>query len=140
MTAILVVDDEPAVCVVIELLLGREGLTVVNCADGKTALAVLPSRDFAAALIDLGLEQVRGRHVIDAIREARPALPIVIMSGALMRLDEDDSSGLPARFEGLEWLPKPFKPQNLIALVSEVTGKQQRRAESPAQVGAAAYF
>jgi CheY-like chemotaxis protein len=140
MTAILVVDDEPAVCVVIELLLGREGLTVVNCADGKTALAVLPSRDFAAALIDLGLEQVRGRHVIDAIREARPALPIVIMSGALMRLDEDDSSGLPARFEGLEWLPKPFKPQNLIALVSEVTGKQQRRAESPAQVRAAAYF
>jgi len=107
MTAILVVDDEPAVRGVIELLLSREGLTVVNCADGTTALAVLPSRDFAAALIDLGLEQVRGRHVIDAIREARPALPIVIMSGALMRLDEDDSSGLPAQFEGLEWLLKP---------------------------------
>jgi CheY-like chemotaxis protein len=82
---------------------------------------------------------VRGRHVIDAIREARPALPIVVMSGALM-LDEDDPSGLPAQFEGLDRLPKPFKPQNLIALVSEVTGKQPRRAESPAQAGAAAYF
>jgi CheY-like chemotaxis protein len=138
MTAILVVDDEPTVRSVIELLLGREGLTVVNCADGKAALAVLPSRDFAAALIDLGLEQVRGRHVIEAIREARPALPIVVMSGALVHLEEDDRSGLPAQFEGLDRLPKPFKPQNLIALVCEVTGKQPRRAESPAKAGAAA--
>src|SRR5215468_10696823 len=98
-------------------------MTVDYCREGIMALTVVPSRDFAAALIDLGLEQVRGHHVIDAIREARPALPIVIMSGALMRLDEDGSPGLPAQFEGLEWLPKPFKPQNLIALVSEVTAK-----------------
>ena len=140
MTAILVVDDEPTVRSVIELLLSREGLTVVNCADGKAALAVLPSRDFAAALIDLGLEQVRGRHVIEAIREARPALPIVVMSGALMRLEEDNPSGLPALFEGLDRLPKPFKPQSLIALVSEVTGKQPRRAKLPAQANAAAYL
>jgi two-component system OmpR family response regulator len=122
MTLILIVDDEPTVCGVIELLLGREGYAAIRCADGRAALDALPSHDFAAALVDLGLERVHGRHVIETLREASPALPIVVMSGALASSDMDDLPGLPAGFDGLWRLPKPFKPRELIALVNEIAG------------------
>ena len=123
MTAILVIDDEPAVCNVIKLLLGRAGYAVVTCAAGQTALDILPSQEFAVALIDLGLEPVQGRHVIEAVRAAKPALPIVVMSGVLMGEADDQLPGLPAEFEELHRLPKPFKPRSLIALVTTIASQ-----------------
>jgi two-component system OmpR family response regulator len=131
MTAILVIDDEPAVCSVIKLLLGREKLTVVTCPDGQTALDMLLSQDFALALVDLGLEPVHGRHVIEAVRAARPALPIVAMSGVLLGNEDDELPGLPAELQGLHRLPKPFKPQSLIGLVKAITSPQPVQAEMP---------
>jgi len=130
MTAILVIDDEPAVCSVIKLLLGREGLTVVTCADGQAALDVLPTQDFAAALIDLGLEPVQGRHVIESVRAAKPALPIVVMSGVLVGEADDHLPGLHAEIEGLHRLPKPFKPQSLIELVSCIMTPRRKEVET----------
>jgi DNA-binding response OmpR family regulator len=132
MTAVLVIDDEPAVCGVIKLLLGRERFTVVACPDGRTALDTLLSQDFAVALIDLGLEPVQGRHVIEAVRAARPSLPIVAMSGVLLANDDgDDLPGLPAELKGLARLPKPFKPQSLIGLVRAVTNPQPVQTQMP---------
>jgi DNA-binding response OmpR family regulator len=130
MTAILVIDDEPAVCGVIKLLLGREGLTVVTCLDGPSALNALPSHDFAVALIDLGLEQVHGRHIVEALRAEKPSLPIVVMSGVLVGEADDVLPGLSPELEGLHRLAKPFKPQNLITLVAAITRPPSRQVES----------
>jgi two-component system OmpR family response regulator len=131
MPTILIIDDEPAVCGVIELVLAREGYDVVRCGDGRTALAGLPSCEFAAALVDLGLERLHGRHVIEALREARPALPIVVMSGAFVGSETDDLPGLPAGLEGLRRLPKPFRPRNLIALMDEITSVKPYQVQLP---------
>jgi two-component system, OmpR family, response regulator len=137
MPTILVIDDEPAVCGVIKLLLGREGLAVITCADGLSALAALPSHDFAVALIDLGLDPVHGRHVVEAIRAAKPALPIVVMSGVLAGEPDDDLLGLSSTLDGLHRLAKPFKPQNLIGLVTALTRPSPRETEIPHSAEAA---
>jgi CheY-like chemotaxis protein len=44
MTTILVIDDEPAICNVIKLVLGRAGYAVVTCAAGQAALDILPCK------------------------------------------------------------------------------------------------
>jgi two-component system, OmpR family, response regulator len=137
MTAILVIDDEPAVCSVIKLLLGREGLTVVTCPDGPSALDALPSHDFAVALVDLGLEPVRGRHIVEAVRAENPSLPIVVMSGVLIGEPDDILPGLSPELKGLHRLAKPFKPQNLIALVAAITRPLAKQAEVPGAAEAA---
>jgi DNA-binding response OmpR family regulator len=130
MPTILVIDDEPAVCSVIKLLLDKEGLAVVTCADGQSALNALPSHDFAAALIDLGLEPVHGRHVIEAVGAARPALPIAVMSGVLMGKADDALPGLSSDLNGLHRLSKPFKPQSLIGLVTAITRPSPQQVEA----------
>ena len=136
MLTILVIDDEPAVRGVIKLQLDREGYAVVLCADGRAALDILPKCDFAAALIDLGLKPVGKRHVIEAIREAEPTLPIAVMSGALVRVDNDSIPGLPSHIDGLHQLPKPFKPSELIELVSVLTRPASRFETWPVRIGA----
>jgi two-component system, OmpR family, response regulator len=137
MTAILVIDDEPAVCSVIKLLLGKQGLNVVTCPDGQAALKLLPSQHFAAALIDLGLKFVHGCHIVQAVRAAEPTLPIVVMSGVLLGKADDHLPGLPADLAGLHLLPKPFKPQSLVGLVRGIITKPPQAIE-PVYVAAVA--
>jgi DNA-binding response OmpR family regulator len=135
MASILVIDDEPAVRNVIKLLLDRQGHAAILCADARAALDILPNHVFSAALIDLGLEPVEERHVIEAIRESYPALPIAVMSGVLVRVD-DGIEGLPSHIDGLHQLPKPFKPVELIQLVNALTGQPSQMAELQVQTSA----
>jgi DNA-binding response OmpR family regulator len=131
MPTILVIDDEPAVCSVIKFLLAREGLTAVTYADGLSALTALPSHTFALALIDLGLKPVHGRHVVEAIRAAKPAMPIVVMSGVLAGEPDDALPGVSSDLKGIHRLAKPFKPQNLIGLVTAITPRSPQQVQIP---------
>jgi DNA-binding response OmpR family regulator len=130
---ILVADDEAAVCSVIRLVLSRAGHEVVCCADGQAARELLVSRDFDAALIDLGLPKVHGLKVIQAARAAKPTLPIVVMSGMMVKLEDGfaDDDGAPMMIEGLHRLAKPFKPKDLTLLVARITAGRAERTEAP---------
>src|SRR5262249_4793593 len=87
MSTILVVDDEPAVCNVLRLVLARNGHQAVICADGLAALDAIAACSFAVALIDFNLPRVAGERVFEAVRAARPDLPVVVMSGAITDAD-----------------------------------------------------
>jgi CheY-like chemotaxis protein len=118
MSTILVVDDEPAVCNVLRLALARCGHQAVVCADGQTALDAIAACSFAGALIDLNLPSIAGKRVFEAVRVARPDLPVVVMSGAITDADADlwsqyaAAAGAPVRL-----LAKPFRASDLLPLL-----------------------
>ncbi|MBR0993099.1 response regulator [Bradyrhizobium japonicum] len=116
---LLVVDDEPAVCTVLKLLLMKEGHVVTVCDTGAAALAILAASRVDLALIDLSLPQVDGVSVIAAVRSLRPHIPIIVITGLLSKsspnlADHPEIGPLDHAY----CLAKPFRPRDLSQLVA----------------------
>ena len=81
--SVLVVDDEPAVRMLMAEVLRDLGYLIIEAADGASALALLRTAARVDLLItDVGLPGgMNGRQLADAARESRPELPILFVTG-----------------------------------------------------------
>ena len=81
MTAkILVVDDEPSHCKMLEAVLSAEGYEVTHAADGAEAVAEVEKRFFDLILMDIRMQRTGGIEALRAIKEISPGIPIIIMT------------------------------------------------------------
>jgi two-component system cell cycle sensor histidine kinase/response regulator CckA len=79
---VLVVDDEAALLTLLARGLGRMGFEVVTAGSGAAALARFAERpDIVCALLDFDLPDTSGVTLLATLREQRPELPAVLMSG-----------------------------------------------------------
>ena len=112
---ILVVDDEPMVRAVTSKLLRLKGHTVEEAEGGPQALALLDDgAAFDLVITDLSMPVMSGRELATAIRERRPELPIMLLTG-----DTD------AQAEGADVaavVKKPFQLDALEATIQDVLG------------------
>lgn len=74
MSAILVVDDEPAIATMIRVVLEGAGHRVEIATDGRAALERIRRGNFDLVISDLKMPHMDGRALYEAIREHRPAL------------------------------------------------------------------
>ena len=113
---VLLVDDDAAVRGVTAAQLSDLGLVVVEAGSAQEALARLESHpDFDAVLSDVVMPGPDGVALAAAIRERRPDLPILLMTGHADR----------ARLVGEVVLDKPFTPQALVAALAERIGSRR---------------
>ncbi|HKX42160.1 MAG TPA: two-component system response regulator CreB [Burkholderiaceae bacterium] len=128
-TALLLVEDDPAIAHTVVYALQREGFEVDHVLLLREALQRLrvPSPRYAALILDLGLPDGNG---LDLCRELRRHgnLPIVILSARGEEMD---------RVLGLElgaddYLSKPFSPRELCARVRSLL---RRSALAPVTQG-----
>jgi CheY-like chemotaxis protein len=111
MGTILVVDDDPYIRTVMSTILHRFGYAVVTARDGSEALSLFTSDLFAIDLIitDLKMPVLDGYELIRRIRELRPDVAVVCMSGY-------PDHACP---EGIRYLPKPFTFEQVRKCVDE---------------------
>ncbi len=104
---VLVIDDEEHVRHYVHAALSARGHQVSSAHDlssALAALAALPQMGRALVLLDVTLEQCDGRDVLVALRERRPLLRCVLMSGhAASHLES-----LAKSLEAQGWITKPF--------------------------------
>jgi PAS domain S-box-containing protein len=79
----LVVDDEPAVRAAFARVLKRLGFEVCTMEDGPAALEALRAGipDLVVAFVDLTMPLMPGDVLARSIRESRPDIPLILMSG-----------------------------------------------------------
>ncbi len=108
---VLVVDDELAVRDVCRQILQALGLRVLTAKDGATALAMLadPSNEIAGVITDLHMPGMDGIELTRRIKQAHPALGVILSSG---RVDRADAAELPALGIAAQ-LDKPFTIESL---------------------------
>jgi DNA-binding response OmpR family regulator len=117
---ILLVDDEPAVRLVLRRYLGRRGWTVAEAGNAEQAMCALEDAEHPvdAVIVDLNLPGISGSALCRRISTMRPALAsrLIIASG-----DAREASAALAR-ERLSCpvLAKPFELQELDRALTNV--------------------
>ncbi|MEO6839495.1 MAG: response regulator [Bradyrhizobium sp.] len=126
MPRVLVVDDDPMVCVAIEVCLQRQGFEVTVADGGEAGVHALEDSTFDAMLIDIFMPHMRGFESIRVFHERAPGIPLIAMSGyAFASLDTPSPDFLRMTLElgATLCLRKPFTPNALLAAVNECLAK-----------------
>ena len=122
MSRILVVDDDPMVCMAIEIYLARHGFEVTIADGGENGLRALDSASFDLMVVDIFMPHMRGFESIRVFHERAPSIPLIAMSGyAFAKVDAPAPDFLRMALElgAARCLRKPFAPAVLIALINE---------------------
>lgn len=119
---ILVVEDEETVRRVVVATLRRFGYTVLEAEDGTGALEAEGTWDEGIDLLltDLVLPDTTGPDLVSAIRDRRPALPVLLMSGYA----PEDLLRNVRRGPTFEFLEKPFMIDELLGAVHRTLAGQ----------------
>ena len=80
MARILLIDDDPGLSEVVELLLTREGYAVARAGTVKAGLERIRKSRLDLVITDLRLPDGSGLDAIGAIRRLRPELPIIMIT------------------------------------------------------------
>ncbi len=115
---ILLVEDEAAVRQVTRSMLEEFGYTVLEAADGVSAQYVFRENRERVDLVlcDLLMPRLNGRETLAGLREMRPEVPAVFISG--YTADVIAQKGLAD--EGVSLLLKPLDPGTLLRTVRQV--------------------
>jgi PAS domain S-box-containing protein len=113
---ILVVEDEVAMMEVTARILRHHGYTVVEATTGHEAIALAAQPDVQLLLTDSVMPQMSGRELARQIREKRPELPVLFMSG----YDQKVIGTRRGLGEDIALVQKPFNAETLLTRVRSV--------------------
>jgi CheY-like chemotaxis protein len=114
---ILVVEDEPAICQVCLRTLTADGFEVDIAVNGAIARDMLAEKDYDLCLVDIRTPIMNGRQLYKHILDEHPEFKgkVIFTTGDV--LDEELTSLLDDSTR--PYLPKPFTPDELRAIVKE---------------------
>jgi CheY-like chemotaxis protein len=137
MQRILVVDDDPTVCMAIDVNLRRHNFQVTIADGGDTGLRALEGGGFDLMIVDIFMPNMRSFESIRIFHERAPSVPLIAMSGyAFANLDSPAPDFLRMAFElgASRCLRKPFRPAALLTMVNECLSEARARFPGAAQL------
>ena len=112
---ILVVDDEPSVCLALDGVLSRQGYLVKTALNGSEALRYLDNQPVDLALLDLNMKGMNGLELMAEIKHRWPDTVIMILTGYGTL-----QTALTALRQGAhDYLLKPSSPQDIIVSIEK---------------------
>lgn len=116
---LLLVDDEAITVMALERFLGRKGFRVSVAANGQEALTLAAQDPPDLVVTDMRMPRLSGKDLIRRLRDDRPGLPVVVVTGYMAA--DMETSGL----DGPETvvLTKPLDPEALIVTMNGLLGR-----------------
>lgn len=111
---VLLVEDEVPVRKVASRVLSRSGYRVLEAETGGKALELAEHHGDTIDVVvsDVVMPEMDGATLVDRLRERRPGLAVVLMSGY-----SEKELGAEARRKATVFLEKPFAPEELIQAI-----------------------
>ena len=110
---ILVVDDDADIRNLVAAMLRRSGYEVTCAADGEAAWTELSGGNFDLLITDHEMPRLSGLELVQRVRAAALALPIIMLSGNLPVAEREFAQS----FSPAAAMRKPFLPGQLLAKV-----------------------
>ncbi len=117
---IMTVDDSASVRQMVSFTLRAAGYEVVEAVDGRDALAKLKGTAVHMVITDLNMPNLDGIGLIKGLRGSADHRFIPIVMLTTESRDSKKQEGKTAGATG--WIIKPFKPEQLLAVVKKVLG------------------
>jgi two-component system, NtrC family, nitrogen regulation response regulator NtrX len=111
--SILVVDDEANIRRMVARLLEAEGYHAREAPDGRAALAAVEADEPDLVLLDLAMPELDGLSALRALRERKPDLPVVMMSGRATLADAVQATKIGA----FHFIEKPLSPESVLLTI-----------------------
>ena len=121
---ILVIEDEPDIVRGLTDALTFEGFDVVSANTGAEGLEKAAEAAPDCVLLDLMLPDDNGYRVCEALREADPTMPIIMLTAKAQEADK--VRGLEVRAD--DYVTKPFSVAELVARINAIFRRQARMA------------
>lgn len=126
---VLLVDDEEEFCNMLSERLETRGLKVNSVLSGEEAVSRVESQSFDAIILDLAMPGIDGLETLRRIKEKRPDLEILMLTG-----HGTVKSGIEAMKLGAEdFLEKPVDMKALLEKISEAKHKRMLILEKKSQ-------
>lgn len=127
----LIVEDDPRIGSDLAQALGAAGFHAERCADGEEAWFLGDTEDYDLIVLDLGLPGLDGLTVLTRWRHNGRTMPVLILTarGAWAERVEGIDAGAD------DYLPKPFRMEELIARARALVRRAAGRAGSVERQG-----
>lgn len=113
---ILIVDDEPRMRSSLRLILYGTGCDILECGNGREALAVLKSQEIALALLDINLPDISGLEIMEWIADFKMPTSVIMISAD----DSIDSAIRAMRSGAAEFVRKQSELEEIQHKVNSV--------------------
>jgi len=122
MAKILVIDDERMVRDTLKIILAAAGHEVLLAEDGHQGIKAFNESAPDLVITDILMPEKEGMETIRDLRQIRPNLPIIAISGG-GRVGNISFLKVAERFGADRTIAKPFEPEHILTTVAELLQK-----------------
>lgn len=118
---ILIIDDELVVCQSCEKIFLRAGHNVKYTTSGKQALIMLVEEEFDVVFTDLKMVDIGGMEILQTVKTKYPDTVVVVITGYATIASAVETM----RYGAFDYLPKPFTPAELLAVLNKALERRR---------------
>lgn len=123
---VLIIDDEEVIREGVQRALRGRGYSVDKAENGEKGIEMLKESDYKIVLLDLMMPGIDGFGVLEWIKENRPAIEVVVITGFATV-----SKAVSAMKQGaFDFVGKPFTPDYIRIVVGRATERIQLEEEA----------
>jgi len=126
MQRILIIDDEEHICQSCLKILSKMGWHAEYALNGYDALKRMEGEAFEVVITDLKMSSMGGMEVLNRVKELSPDTMVIVMTGYATV----SSAVEVMKMGALDYLPKPFTPDELRAVVRHALQERELRIQN----------
>ncbi|MDD7770244.1 response regulator transcription factor [Suipraeoptans intestinalis] len=115
MATIMVVEDDPVISQVVCEFLKEHGHQAIPVFDGKAALEIFPTEDFALIILDIMIPSLSGIEVLKQLRKTS-SVPVLMLTA----MDDEYTQLISFNHMISDYVIKPFSPIILMKRIENI--------------------
>jgi len=122
---IMVVDDDPNICAVLQGLLVRKGFSAATASNVDQAEQIIGKEKVSCVITDLQMPGRSGMDLISLCRRERPGMPVIMITA----YGDVDTAVQAMRAGAYDFITKPFDETELLNVVRKALGEEAGNRE-----------
>jgi DNA-binding NtrC family response regulator len=123
---ILIADDEDIVVRSCLRILSKDGYDIDTASDGLSALAKVHESEYDILILDIKMPKMDGMELLQRVKEAQPDVDVIMITG----LHDIETAVKAMKIGALDYLPKPFEPDELRMVVTRAFERRRLLREN----------